>query len=149
MAIVTVVRDLTLPVPPDRVWAEIVDPATWAEWNVNHVAFSGDVPPLSAGAEFTEQLQVRRSPAEVAWTVTELTAPGRLVLDGKGPLSMKVQHAFTVEPADGGSRVEVSLTLSAVALRPMAKPLTRELERNLPETLERLRGRLTPELAPS
>lgn len=147
MTTVSVERDLAIPATPERVWEQIADPATWSQWSVNHVSFGGDVPALTPGARFDENLQVRKAPAAVAWTVAEVSAPSRLLLRGKGPLAMKVEHSYTVTPEDDGARVHVSLSLSATALRPMAGPLTKELAKNLPETLERLRDRLVAEPA--
>jgi uncharacterized protein YndB with AHSA1/START domain len=142
MTTVSVERDLEIPAPPERVWEQIADPGTWSHWSVNHVSFSGAVPELVPGARFGEHLQVRKAPAEVAWTVEEASAPTRLLLRGKGPFAMKVEHSYTVAAAGDGARVTVALSLSATALRPMAGALTKELARNLPETLERLRDRL-------
>ena len=147
MATVSVERDLAIPTTPERVWEQLADPATWSHWSVNHVSFSGDVPELAPGATFGEHLQVRKAPAEVAWTVEEASAPTRLALRGKGPFAMKVEHTYTVTPEGDGTRVSVSLSLSATALRPMAGALTKELAKNLPETLERLRDRLVAEPA--
>lgn len=142
MASVSVTSSIDVDASPEQVWAEISDPTTWSAWNTNHVGFSGDAPALAPAAEFTEQLQVRGAAAEVDWTVDALEQPQRLALSGKGPLSIKLEHRYAIAPAGDGSRVEITLSLSALALKPMVKALSKELEKNLPTSLEALRDRL-------
>ncbi len=148
MASVSVSSSIDVDASPERVWAEISDPSTWSAWNANHVGFSGDAPELAPAAEFTEQLQVRGAAAEVDWTVAALEQPRQLALTGKGPLAIKLDHRYAIAGEEGGrTRVEISLSLSAVALKPMIKALSKELEKNLPTSLEALRERLAPQPA--
>jgi hypothetical protein len=83
-------------------------------------------------------------PAEVTWTVHELTAPERLALDGAGPMGTTLKARFAVESADGGgSRLTVENEIGGGPLEgPMAETVAAQSEAAQQESLEKLKALL-------
>lgn len=128
---------------PADAWSRFADFSSYADWNANHVAFADAPPVLAVGVEFREHLQVRRAPGEVKWTVTSLTPDAELVLDGKGPLGIKLRQTFTFEPSETGTRFVYLLEFSGPALKPMIAALEKEVDKTVAESVARFGEQLT------
>ncbi|MDO8208769.1 SRPBCC family protein [Conexibacter sp. CPCC 206217] len=142
MASAHVSHSTELPATPQDAWKRFADFSVYSAWNVNHVDFPDGPPTLASGAEFREQLQVRRAPAEVKWVVSTFAPDREIVLDGKGPMGIKLRQTFTFEPAGEGSRFANTLEFSAVALKPMISALEKEVGKTVAESVQRFRAQL-------
>lgn len=93
MATATIEHSTDVPGSPDEVWSRFKDFSSFADWNVNHVAFPDGTLDLGPDAEYREQLQVRGAPGEVKWTVSSYEENRRAVLEGKGPMGIKLHRS--------------------------------------------------------
>lgn len=128
-------------VPADQaaVWDLLSDPAQTARWQTTHVRYGGEPPAaFTTGASFVEQLRVMGMPAEVTWTVTEVNAPARLALTGRGPMGITLHSSFEIEPAGTGSRVLLAQEFTGAAITAVAGPLEREVKGAQEKSLTKL-----------
>jgi len=107
---------------PEEVWQLATNLPRFAEWNIMHEGFTGDVPPvLGEGMTFKQRVKLMGMPAEMAWRVATADAPGRLELVGDGPMGVKAHNRFIIEPSSTGSRITLEMEMNGPALAgPMA-----------------------------
>jgi hypothetical protein len=104
-------------VDPDRVWQLVTDLPRFAEWNIMHDAFLGDVPgTLAEGVAYKQRVKMMNMPAEFSWKVTTADAPGRLELSGVGPMGIKAVNRWIIEKAEGGSNITFEMEFNGPAL---------------------------------
>jgi hypothetical protein len=104
-------------VDPDRVWQLVTDLPRFAEWNIMHDAFLGDVPgTLDQGVAYKQRVKMMNMPAEFAWKVTTADAPGKLELTGAGPMGIKAVNRWLIEKAEGGSQITFEMEFNGPAL---------------------------------
>ena len=139
----TVQKTIELPNPPEQVWQQLANPEATAAWNALHVGYAGEVPAmLSADDKFTQKVRILGMPGEVAWTVAEAEENSSLKLDGVGPMGTFLKQSFTLEAADGGTRLIIDNEFGGAALGPMEAAITQESDRVLTESLEKLKAAL-------
>src|SRR5687767_3925742 len=95
------------PVPPEAIYAFYVDPSTWGSWGHNTrwarargPLVEGSIVDVKAGYGKVYPVLMRRV-VENRYVECEIRPPGMLV-----------ETTFSVEPADGGSRVEHTISVS-------------------------------------
>jgi hypothetical protein len=126
--------------PPAVVWAQLIDLASYPEWNPNVTVAEGD---LREGA--TLDIRIERAgakPREMTVTVTEVEDQRRLEWVGSVGFGWLFQgrHSFELEPLEGGgtrlhNREEVSGLLASFVV-------TDEPERDYEATNEALKSRV-------
>ena len=107
MARWTISSSAQAPVPPDAIFALYVDPSTWGSWGHNTrwarargPVVEGSIVDVKAGYGKVYPVLIRRV-IENRYVECEVHPPGMLV-----------ETTFSVEPVDGGSRVEHSIGVS-------------------------------------
>jgi uncharacterized protein YndB with AHSA1/START domain len=118
-----VTASTTAPVDPERVWQLVTDLPRFAEWNIMHDAFLGEVPAtLGEGVAYKQRVKMMNMPAEFAWRVTAADKPGKLELSGDGPMGIKAVNRFVVEKTDSGSQITFEMEFNGPAMNgPIAK----------------------------
>ena len=106
----------------EKVWQLAIDLPRDAEWNTMHEAFTGDVPAvLAEGTAYRQKVKLMGMPAEIAWRVTAAEQPGRLELQGDGPMGVKAVNRWLIQPSGSGSQITLEMEFSGGALAgPMA-----------------------------
>ena len=107
MARWTISSSAQAPVPPEAIFALYVDPSTWGSWGHNTrwarargPVVEGSIVDVKAGYGKVYPVLMRRV-IEDRYVECEIRPPGMLV-----------ETTFSVEPTEGGSRVEHSITVS-------------------------------------
>ncbi|MFC9437196.1 SRPBCC family protein [Nocardia sp. NPDC057030] len=132
-------------VPPERVWAVLIDFAAYPEWNPFFVAVDGVAEP---GAELSlhTKFSARRAPRIFSVTVYVVEAP-RTLLWGGGfaiPRLADGRHGFDLSPDGDGTDVRHHEQLSGLIIPFAGKQLTdleqryRELNQALKERAENI-----------
>jgi hypothetical protein len=108
---------------PERVWQLVTDLPRFAEWNIMHDAFLGDVPAtLGDGVTYKQRVKMMNMPAEFAWKVTSADEPGKLELAGTGPMGIKAVNRLLVEKTGTGSNITFEMEFNGPAMNgPIAK----------------------------
>ncbi|GAA3490696.1 type II toxin-antitoxin system Rv0910 family toxin [Streptomyces cremeus] len=131
--------------PAGTVWSRLTDFTTYGQWNATHTGFpDGDPGPLTAGATYRENMRLMGFPAEVDWTVEELTRDRLLTVRGKGPMGVSLMMRYSLAPVNAGgtlARIDGEFTGAAVSL--MAGRLKDSAGAALTESLHRLAGLVT------
>ena len=124
---------------PAKVWELAADLPRYAEWLTMHDAFTGDVPAaVSEGDTFKQRVKLMGMPAEVAWRVTVVEAPGRLEMAGDGPMGVKAHNRFLIEPAGTGSQITFEMEFNGPALAgPMAGMVEKQAGAAAQQSLEK------------
>ncbi len=92
----SVSKSVELDLPQEEAFALATDPARFGEWLSLHAGWPNGAPEvLEQGAQFTQTLKLMGMPAEVAWTVSEVDAPARLVMSGAGPMGVSLGTTIT------------------------------------------------------
>lgn len=124
---------------PERIWERLTDWAAYGEWNTTHTGFpAGGPEPLEVGAAFQENMKLMGFPAEVEWTVEELTPARLLTIRGKGPMAVSLVTRYTLTPADDGTDVRIVGEFTGAAVSLMAGKLKDSGTAALEESLRRL-----------
>jgi hypothetical protein len=134
-----------VPAGADKVWQLAVDLPRQAEWNSMHEGFTGDVPAvLGQGATYKQRVKLMGMPAEIAWQVAEAQAPGRLELQGDGPMGVKAINQWLIEPSAEGSNITVQMEFSGGALAgPMAMMVEKQARSATEASLAKFAALLT------
>ncbi|MFD7459388.1 MULTISPECIES: type II toxin-antitoxin system Rv0910 family toxin [unclassified Streptomyces] len=119
----------------------LTDEITHAEWNATHTAFpQGGPASLEVGATFQENMRLVGFPAEVEWTVEEVTPARGLAIRGKGPMAVTVATRYTLTPTGGGTAIRIDGEFTGAAVSLMAGKLTDSATAALHESLRKLGG---------
>jgi len=118
-----VTTQATLAAPTDKVWEAITDADSYAKWNAVHVAFPDGPPELAVGSTYKEQVTLMGMPGEVLWKVTELDDGKSMVLEGDGPMGVKLRNAYSLEDDGDGTAVTFESEFGGEALAAMEAPL--------------------------
>jgi hypothetical protein len=146
----TVIQSLDMPAAPERIWALATDWSRYGEWNVTHTGFPDGHPPDEPGATFKEKITIMGMPGEASWTVTENVAPTRKVWHGQGPMGIVVGSKLELSPTGEGTIVSLEISFDGGPLAgPVGEKVARSAERGALESLERLRGMIAAQPAPS
>lgn len=103
-------------VAPEEVWAVVGDVRRLPEWLASHDSFVTEPGETRPGMEFRQKVQQMGQNAEVKWQVAEVGEPTRLVLDGKGPMQVKVQWKIEVAGTATGSEVSYTTEYQSMLL---------------------------------
>lgn len=136
-------RSAELPAPPDRVWAIISDLSRYGEWNEIHVGFPDGAPQLAEGISFRENVTIMGMPGEAIWRVAELAPGARIVLDGDGPMGIKLAMRLELAAENGGSRVTMASSFDGPPLQgPLGAAVGKAGEQAAEASLEKVRALL-------
>jgi uncharacterized protein YndB with AHSA1/START domain len=140
-----IVTTIEITRPPDEVFSYITDPERYPEWqrDVVRVRVAEDRP-AGVGSRFTTIRRVGGTDREMTQEVTELVAPRSWAARGvDGPI--RPNATVTVEPLDGGTRSQVTITLDfeghgvGVPLLPLVR---RQAQKGGPTSYRNLKERL-------
>ncbi|MFI9612517.1 SRPBCC family protein [Streptomyces sp. NPDC052023] len=127
--------------PAEKVWAQLTDWSAYGEWNATHTSFpKGGPTTLETGATFLENMKLMGFPAEVEWTVEELTPARVLAIRGKGPMSVTVATRYTLVPDGDATTVRIDGEFTGAAVSLMAGKLKDSATAALHESLRKLAG---------
>ncbi|MEV7992247.1 SRPBCC family protein [Streptomyces sp. NPDC086077] len=130
--------------PAEKVWDQLTDWSAYGEWNATHTSFPrGGPTTLEIGATFQENMKLMGFPAEVEWTVEELTPARVLAIRGKGPMSVTVTTRYTLVPHEDATTVRVEGEFTGAAVSLMAGRLKDSATAALDESLRKLAGLVT------
>lgn len=129
-------RDITIDVPPERVWEALVDLPSWLGWNPHMREIrSLSEGPLAVGSRARIVLRLGLS---TEWEVTELSA-GRSFTWVSRVLGVPTAFGHEVEGADGGSRAVLWIDVSGPLGAPAFPVLQLIYSRNLTHALSELK----------
>ena len=143
-----VTKQATLPAPSEKVWDALTDSESYAKWNAVHVAFPDGPPELAVGTTYKEQVTMMGMPGEVTWTVAEFDDGKRAVLEGEGPMGVKLRNAYSLEDADGGTAVTLEMEFGGEALAAMEAPLEAAAGKAADDSIAKLEQLLAADEAP-
>lgn len=130
--------------PAEKVWTQLTDWSAYGEWNATHTSFpEGGPTTLETGATFQENMKLMGFPAEVEWTVEELTPARVLAIRGKGPMSVIVTTRYTLIPDGDATTVRIDGEFTGAAVSLMAGKLKDSATAALDESLRKLSGLVT------
>lgn len=98
--------DILVPAPPERVWRELTDFASFPEWNPLVLEARG---PAEPGARVALRVVNTAQPGKTARITARITRfePGReLAWLGAVPLIFSGEHYWSLRPAPGGTVLE-------------------------------------------
>ncbi|MFJ6698786.1 SRPBCC family protein [Streptomyces sp. NPDC091272] len=128
--------------PADKLWSALTDFSSYGRWNATHTSFPhGGPDTLAVGATYQENMKLMGFPAEVNWTVAELTEDRLFSVRGKGPMGVNLVMRYSLAPADSGgtlARIDGEFTGAAVSL--MGVKLKDSATTALQESLRKLAG---------
>jgi uncharacterized protein YndB with AHSA1/START domain len=130
----------------EQLFAMFTDHSSWPQWFEAHAGWP-DGPPaaIAAGARFRQQMTFLGGHDTMSWTVQRLDSPHTLVLDGTGTLHGSCLLGFVLHPAETGTRMAVTVGLSAPIPRPLLKRAERGLLREFEYSMQRLDAYLRAE----
>ena len=105
-------KTVEIAVPPDRVWAVMIDVEHWSDWTASITSIRKlDPPPFAVGSR-VHIVQPKLRPG--VWTVTDVE-PGRSFTWTSGASGfMRVFARHDVEPTDSGCRVTLSVVFKGI-----------------------------------
>jgi acetyl-CoA C-acetyltransferase len=125
---------------PDAAFALATDPSRFAEWLTIHDSWpQGEPGAPEQGKQFVQKLKIMGMPADVSWTVQELT-DSRLVMIGAGPMGATLSTTITTAPADTGATISYEAEFSGGGIAgPMGDMVTQSAGKELDASLAKLR----------
>ncbi len=131
----------SLSVAPEDAKELLGDVSRFPEWLGMHVGFRGDPPEETVpGAEFIQQGLIMGIPADVKWTVDEVT-DRTITLRGVGPMGVKLGFALEVESEGSGCVVHFDAGIDGQPIKgPLGATILRSLNEELNNSLEALEG---------
>lgn len=137
----TVTTSAELPADRQTVWSLVTDTSRRGEWNVAHVGFPDGPPQLEPEAKFKEKLTIMGMPGEADWTVKELEAPTRVVLDGVGPMGIMLGQKIELSGDGGATRVSLETSFDGGPLAgPLGATVAQSAEKAAAESLNKLKA---------
>lgn len=131
----------TVPATVPQAVAFLSDPARFPEWLTLHAGWRGE-PPTGAepGQTFVQQAKIMGIPADVRWTVVEVTDTG-LALRGSGPMGVTLAFWLTVRPHADGAEIFFDAGLDGQPIKgPMGASVVRSINEELAASLDALDG---------
>lgn len=94
-------------VPPEDVWAVLIDLDRLPEWVAEHRAFPDGAPAsLREGTTYNQTLEAAAAQeVDIEWTVVEYDEPRALAFDGSGPAGSSATLRYELEPVGDGTRM--------------------------------------------
>lgn len=138
-----VTREREVAAPPEAVAEVIVDLPRWDEWFALHKGWSQDPPPRAeVGVHFRHRVRILGVPAEITWEVTEVDAPHRFAMKGKGSQRTSAAVRFEVTPVAAGSLISIEADIGGLVLRPVKGQLRSWLDPRIERTLDGIEARI-------
>ena len=132
--------EATLPAGLDEAWERVSDLANSGDWNTVHVDFPDGVPEPAEGASFKEKVTIMGMPGEVEWTITELSPPTGLAMEGVGPMGTTLMAAFRLEDdGEKTTKMTYETAVDGAALAAMAAPLEAASRKAAEDSLAKLK----------
>ena len=95
--------EITIPAPPDAVWAVLTDTAAYPDWNPVFVEVAGS---YAEGAKLTNKVRDPDGNILEMTANVETVRPGEELRQTGGiPLVITYDHRWLLTPVDGGTRV--------------------------------------------
>ncbi|MEU8567354.1 SRPBCC family protein [Streptomyces pathocidini] len=133
-----------LEAPAEKVWAQLTDFASYAEWNATHTSFpKGGPDPLAQGTTYEENMKLMGFPAETVWTVETLEPARVFHTKGKGPMGVNLEQRYTLTPDGDATHVRIDSEFTGAAVTLMAGKLKDSATAALNESLRKLGGLVT------
>ncbi|MFE2378874.1 SRPBCC family protein [Streptomyces sp. NPDC059398] len=130
--------------PAEKVWSQLTDFSAYGEWNATHTSFpKGGPATLAVGSTYEENMKLMGFPAEVNWTVDELTPEALLVTRGKGPMGVSLAMRYSLTPDGDATVVRIDGEFTGAAVSLMAGKLKDSATAALQESVRRLAGLVT------
>ena len=109
--------------PRDQTFAYVSDWARQAEWDPNTISSKriGEGGP-EVGARYALEVKFGRGTTPMEYRITELEAPGRLVLIGEGS-SVWTEDVLTFAETPDGTRVDYAFEIKLSGLLGLVQPL--------------------------
>lgn len=110
-----------IPAERERVFAALVDPASYPRWQPLHESWPHGLPEVVPGSTFVQRTRSMGRSADVTWTVRELEAPSTIVLEGQAPMGLAIRSTYRLDDVETGTRLDVRSELDGgpAALRRM------------------------------
>lgn len=128
-----VITQVDIDVPPEAVWAVVMDVERLAEWVSIHRGLgehSADAP--AVGAWMEQSLALRGARFKVRWELVRCDAPHIAEWHGRGPARSKAETEYRLEARDGGTRFHYRNEFKA-PLGPLGAVASKALVGGLPE----------------
>lgn len=130
--------------PAEKIWAQLTDFTSYAEWNATHTSFpKGGPAVLEVSATYEENMKLMGFPAEVTWTVEGLEPARLLATRGKGPMGVNLAMRYSLTPDGEGTLVRIDGEFTGAAVSLMAGKLKDSAGAALSESLRKLDGLVT------
>ncbi|WP_182349348.1 SRPBCC family protein [Tomitella gaofuii] len=129
----------TLPTAPEKTWDALSDLSRWEEWLTIHQSWKSELPTeVAVGAQFTEVVSVMGMANKIEWTVTEVTVPQSVTIEGTGMAGVKVQFTLQVQPDGDGSRAVIDASFTGTMIvGPIGKSVAKNAKGDLEASLAR------------
>jgi carbon monoxide dehydrogenase subunit G len=136
----SVTKTVELGAAPDEAFRLATDPSRFSEWLTIHDSWpQGEPGAPEQGAQFVQKIRVMGMPADVNWTVEELS-DSRMVLKGAGPMGATVSNVISVASSDAGSSVSYEAEFSGGGIQgPMGDMVTQQAGNELEKSLAKLK----------
>ncbi|GAA4806972.1 type II toxin-antitoxin system Rv0910 family toxin [Tomitella cavernea] len=128
-----------LPTAPEKTWDALSDLSRWEEWLTIHQSWKSELPAeVAVGAQFTEVVSVMGMANKIEWTVTEVTVPQSVTIEGTGMAGVKVQFTLQVQPDGEGSRAVIDASFTGTMIvGPIGKSVAKNAKGDLEASLAR------------
>jgi hypothetical protein len=140
-----IVSTIEIARPAEDVFAFVIEPSTFPEWQQGVVRGHMNESPTRVGSQCTTVRSIGGREREAHTAITDYDPPRRWADRGiDGPIRAMVE--VSVEPLEGnsGSRVMISLDFTGHGIGKLLVPLVirRQAAREMPENMKRLKQRL-------
>ncbi len=127
-------------VTPEALWAIVSDIRSWERWFTVHAGWAAEPPAeVAKGTTITETIEMLGIANKIDWTVIDLQPPTEITVVGTGLAEVKVQFTFTIEPADTGTKLNLSGDFNGALIKgALVKAVERDGIVQLDTTLQRL-----------
>jgi carbon monoxide dehydrogenase subunit G len=144
----SVVADVALPAPADKVWAVLSDPNRFDEWMTIHEGWMSEVPSqFETGSKMSEKVVLLGMANKVDWVIEEYSsptaadpdAPARVKMAGTGMAGVKVNFTLSVLPDGDASTASIEGEFSGqMIVGALGKAVEKEAKKNLDESMAKL-----------
>jgi uncharacterized protein YndB with AHSA1/START domain len=122
---------IQIDLPPDRVWAVLATPATYADWVVGSDIIRGaDESWPAVGSRFYHRVGWGPFKVKDHTEVVESDPPGKLIIHARARPAGTALVTFLLEPRDGGTYVTIieegGDPLSRLSINPFTDPLVKK-----------------------
>ena len=136
----SVTQSVEIELPPEQAFALATDTSRFGEWLTIHDGWpQGEPGSPEQGAQFTQKVKILGMPADVAWTVEEMS-DSHMLLRGAGPMGATLANRIEVVPAGDGSNVSYTAEFEGGGIQgPMGEMVTQAAGKELATSLDKLK----------